>query len=343
MTQSALQQIGIAAATAGQLVTPVNPTLLIPTTGFSASETHEQILDQGRRGLNSMDYRAIQGVIHQELTLEGHVTEVTIVQHPSVAHWINNLLETGTYTPAQVGVTGVFKHQFILGSTKEYFTLEEKLFGDTNDRRFAGVRCNELVIRFNSGEGALTYTASLQSQVVSKVTVQAVTDVQLDPFEGWKAQLEINGVTVTRLISAEWTLRRSANRVFTGQNLQTFNDLLFGPLEVLCSLVFDYTNVADVDLFRDKTQGTLGVTFRSGTVDTATERAFFIGGRLFDFGDGPAEIDSSGDTVTVALTCRGLHSTGIATFNPIGTSEATLPAQNGPIIVEIRQLITTEL
>lgn len=327
---SAREVLGIAVQPT--LATPIAPSDLIPINSLTTRELFEEIRDNGRRGPDAMDFRSCQGVKHQEITVEGFVADHSgTLLFPAVQYFLNNILSTGTYTPVETGMsTSVYKHPLLLGNTKEYLTLEQTLHRDATDRRFAGARVSDVTIRWNAGEGAVTYTATLVAEEISKVTATSVTDVSLDPFKGWHAQVKVNGSVITNMISAEITLRRSVHRLYTGQNQQTVKDILLGPLEVTSSLVFDYDGAVEIDIFRAKTQGTLEMLFRTGTVDTSGERAFHIGGILFDFGGGPAEIDTTGDTPTLGLLARGLYSTG--------TGPITGLTQNGPVEVELRHL-----
>lgn len=315
------------------LGTSVTPTHLMPVTSVSISEHFEQILDNGRRGADSMDYQAVQGVKHVEVSLEGQVMPHGTTGMP-FGLLLRNLLGSGTATssypsPIQIGATGVYKHYRFLGTTKEYLTLEHASLQSSNDREVEGCRCHSITLSWNAGEGALNFSADLVGRDVTLVTVadlSAQITTPENPFSGWRASVNVNGSTNTRLISAEWTLSREVHRTYTGQNSQLYNDILLGPLEVTCSLVFDYSVVTDLALFRAKTQGELLNLFEYGS--SGTLRGFGIASFLTDFGDGAAEIDSSAVNNTLALTARCLHSTS---DGPIGTDKSDSNAQNGPI------------
>ena len=57
--------VTLALQTFANLGTPTDPgTHMMPVTSFSAKENYEQLLDNGRRGPDAMDFRAVQGVKH---------------------------------------------------------------------------------------------------------------------------------------------------------------------------------------------------------------------------------------------------------------------------------------
>jgi hypothetical protein len=334
MTLSHVSVIGLAEQAA--IATPTDPvTHLVPVTAFSASENFEQILDNGRRGPDAMDFRAVQGIAFEDITIEGNV-QANGATGMGFAMLLRNLLGSGIgatsyVAPIQIGGTGVYKHYRFLGNTKEYLTIEHDFgLGGSTVRQIGGCRCHELIIRWNAGEGALTYTATLTGRSVALTTITSLTGqvtTQEDPFAGWRGVIVANALSNTRLISAEWTLSRGTPvRQYSAQNVQTYADLYFEPLTVTCSLVFNFIDNTEIALFRNKTQGSLTNLFEYGAGGTL--RGFGIGGLLFDFGDGPAELDNTGANITLGLVARGLYSAG---NGPIGTVKVDSNAQNGPI------------
>lgn len=339
MTLASREVLGIAVQTL--VGTAVAPTILIPPAPgtFRGNEQFEQILDRGRRGEDTMDYRAIQGVGRTEITWDGEVqigAETNAEPKAQVGYLLDNLLGRSS-TSAQIDATGNYDHRLILGTTKAYLTLEHTLLRDSNDRRFSACRVQEMVFRFNAGEGSLTYSATLTGQSPTAVTAQSVTATLGDVWRGWEGRITFNGGTsFARLISAEFTLRRSVQLFYSSQNQQTFADLYLGPLEVLATMVLDFSVVTDLAAFRTKDQSTLAASFTKGTADAASERTFAIGGANFDLGDGPAELDNSNENVRFGVAARGLYTTA---NGPFTTSSNAATAQNGPIQIQIVQPI----
>ena len=296
MTLSGREVIGFAVQAA--VGTPVNPDLsAIPEPGtFRANAIQEALIDRGRRGRDSMDFRVVDGVRRTELTWQGLVREGNATQRNELGHLLDNLLGRSS-TSSQIAATGNYDHRLILGSTKAYLTVEQTLLRDANDRQFPAARVTEIVISYNAGEGSVGYTVTLESRNESLVTAQTITDPGQDAHRGWQAQAVIAGSSNVRLISAEFTLRRTAERHYGSNDQQFWADLYLGPLEVLVSMVFDYPDGTDLASFKARTQAEVSVLFRTGTIDLASERTFGIGGVVCDLGDGPAELDNSSPNV----------------------------------------------
>lgn len=335
MALSATEIVGLSVQPT--LGTPVTPTVLVPVQPgtFRVDESFEQILDQGRRGPDSLDFSAVQGVGLSTITWEGFLNHGNVAEAAVLGYLLDNLLGANS-TSTQIAATASYDHRLILGTTKEYLTIEHSALAGANDRRFEGCRVTEVRIRFNRGEGALSYTVSLQGRSATAVTAATLTDnSRTDPHRGWEGVVLVDGVSNTRLLSAEWIIRRSAEPWYSGDNTQDFSELYLGPLEVLVnSLVFDFNALTDLTAFRSKNQAELSTLFRIGTIDTATERTFAIGSIVTDLGDGPAQLDNSNNNFRLALTARCLHSTASGPFSSSGNAAT---AQNGPVQVQIVQ------
>lgn len=340
MVMSGREIVGIAVQTA--IGTPVNPTILVPVIPgtFRAAERNEQILDRGRRGLDAMDFRALQGVGISEITWEGEVQQGNATEKAVVGYLIDNLLGASS-TSAQIDALTNYDHRLILGTTKEYLTIEHDSGGITgaNDRRFSGCRVHEITFRWNAGEGSLRYRVTLVGREATAVTAQALTDHTGDPWMGWHGQVVFDGnSSFARLISGEWTLTRGSPELFYAtQNSQDVADIYLNPLEVTCSLILDFSIITDLTAFRSKNQAELSTLFRIGTMDSAAERTFAIGGVNVDLGDGPAELDNSGANVKLGLTARSLYTTS---NGPFSSSSNAATAQNGPVQVQIVQNVS---
>lgn len=333
MTLSGREVLGFSIQTA--VGTPVNPTLsAIPEPGtFRANAVSEAVIDRGRRGPDAMDFRVVAGVGRTELTWQGLIREGNATQLAEIGFLIDNLLGASS-TATQIAVTGNYDHRLILGTTKEYLTVEQTLLRDANDRQFSACRVTEIVISYNAGEGSVGYTVTLEGRKETLVTAQSITDPAQDAHRGWQAQALVAGSSNTRLISAEFTLRRAAERHYGSSDSQDFADLYLGPLEATCSLVLDYPLGTDLASFVARTQAEVSVLFRTGTIDTASERTFGIGGVICDLGDGPAELDNSNANVRLGLTGRFLYTTAVGPFSSSGNAAT---AQNGPVQIQIVQ------
>jgi len=311
---------------------------VIPGT-FRATPNYEQILDRGRRGPDAMDFQAMQGVGFTEITWEGYVQlgrDAAGNPKTGIGYLLANLLGADGVAP-QIGATGSYDHKLHLGTEKAYFTVQHDSGGisGANDRQWEGCRVTEIVIRWNVGEGPVTYRVTMIGRNRTLVTAQTPTDYNADPWRGWHCIANVNGAN-TRVMSGEWTLRRAPSRFYGANNVQNYADLYLGPLEVTCSLVLDYSVVTDLTLFHThaSAEEQLSTLFRVGTEDATSEKTFAIGAVNMDFGDGPAELDSSEANVKLGLVCRGLYTTSVGPFSSTGNAAT---AQNGPVEIQIVQ------
>ena len=341
MVMSGREEVAIAVQTA--IGTPVNPGILVPVIPgtFKASENFEQVLDKGRRGPDVADFGAYQGVGQTEITWDGLVQQGDADEKAVIGYLLDNLLGTGALaTQAQIDATGNYDHRLIVGTTKEYLTVEHDSGGVTgaNDRRFSGFRVMQLAIKFDAGEGALTYTVSGISRSPTSETAQSPADDTGAPWMGWQGVVTFGdtGASFTRLISGEITLTRQSQPFWSAQASRDITDIYRGELEVTMSLVLDYSVVTDLTDFRNKDQSPLAVLFRVGTEDAASDRVFAIGTSLADLGDGPAELDNSNPNVRLGLVARFLYTTG---NGPFSSSSNAATAQNGNVQVQIVQPI----
>ena len=113
--------------------------------------------------------------------------------------------------------------------------------------------------------------------------------------------------------------------------------------------------MTEIDIPRTNQQGTLATRFGSAasTLDLTTEETFAIGMENATFIDAPAELDNSGENVTLGLVARGLDSVAstLTTQNATpGTASSffgsatpvAATAQNGPVIIHIVQRQTDQ-
>lgn len=338
MSLSGREVVGLAVQTV--VGTPVTPNIMEPITSgtFSANEISEQILDQGRRGPDAMDFKAVEGVIITEISWDGIIRQGSGTVEASVIGTLFDNLLGGSSSVNQIDVTGVYDHRITLGTTKEYLTIEHTALRTSSDRQFSACRVTEITIQFNRGEGAVTYSVTLQGQSPLGVTAASLTDNSGAPHRGWEAVCLVDGNANGRLLSGEWTLRRSATPFYSTGNSQDFTDLYLGPLEVTFSAILDYSAVTDLASFRAKSQAEFSTLFLVGTEDTASERTFAIGAIVADLGDGPAELDNSNDNIRLQLTGRALYTTSNGPFSSSGNAAT---AQNGPVQIQIVQPFIT--
>jgi len=339
MTLATSEKIQIGRQTAA--ATAVAATVVLPVTPGSSRflEQNEALYDRGRRGIDAMDFKAVQGVGRTEITMEGIINVGDTDSAPGLVapgFLIANILNLDSYTAVDNGGTTAFDHFLKMGSAKTYLTIERALLGAGSENDYSAFRCNEFVLRWDAGEGLVTWTANgLAKLPTAGTTLTSLSDLSGLPHRGWEAIVTFDGnASFARLISGEWTFRRELVPFFSAENSQDFKDLYLGPLEVTCSVVLDFSVVIDLTVFRSRAQQEFTVIFTQGTADAASERSIGISCIAMDWGDAPVELDISAANVRLGLTGRGLYSTGNG-----GLSGS---AQNGPAEVQITQASQVE-
>jgi len=339
-------------------VTALTPTHLIPVTSFSAEEVVNQVLDEGRRGPHSKDFRASAGVKLVNINIEGMVQPDP---GTSLGFGLGLLLRNifgGVDTAATVTAAGIWNHDFQLPADPaiEYITVEEdhQISGD-NNRRFVGCRVQELVLAWNGGEGMLTYNATLtgmHTTLVSPTNLQGQAVTIEDPLEGWRANVAFDGAlnhTVgseqfSKLISAEWTLSRAPSILYTGQNTQVAKEIYLGPLACTVALVMNFDDDTELAKYRGGTEVKISNAFVRSQGSTAALRRFIIGNSTFSLLDNPVTVDISGEHATIAMGARAMYNTDASEITGDTTSianDSNMAANAGPVQVRLTDLRTT--
>ncbi|MAF24322.1 hypothetical protein CL634_01865 [bacterium] len=330
----------------GTFVTPV---MMIPVTSFSAEEIFEHIVDNGRRGVDSLDFRAAQGVKRFNISFEGNLQfnpGSTTIGGSAVGKLLRSIFGSGTVTPVRMidgsaATDDTHNSDFQLGTSKEYFSIEHNAqLSGSKARQFSGCRVQELTISWNAGEGALTFSCNM---VGREMALAAGTDLTAQvatieaPIQGWRVNVAFNAAIAhntpnfTRLISAEWRLARTLTPIYSGQQTQLYQDIYAGPLEATVAMVLDYTVDTDLALFRAGTQVPIVNKFKIGTNSSAKSlRRFYIASELVSLLEAPAVIDSSAENLTLAISGRCLYSTGTSVITSSGESDEAGDAAFGP-------------
>tara|TARA_R100000306_G_scaffold62314_2_gene68549 strand:- start:586 stop:1785 length:1200 start_codon:yes stop_codon:yes gene_type:complete len=184
---SAKEVIGIGSQTTARTVTSEFNAIPVDAGSFSASETFEQILDNGRRGSEAMDYMAYQGVGATEISFDFPMMFGAATGANNTGSILGILLRNilGTGAPGATSSAGsassteqrasarteiayssgtAFNTWFRLGGEQEYLTIARNLIGGTGDAHWLDCRVSELTISANAGEGPVTVSASLTGQ-----------------------------------------------------------------------------------------------------------------------------------------------------------------------------------
>lgn len=267
---------------------------LIPVTGVSLTSPHEQILDQGFRGIPARDFGAYMGPVRAEASLEG------LAFAEALEPLVNRMLGAS-------GGAGAYE----LGSSPSSLTIA---VSDGSEAAYEGrgLMMSELSIRFSAAEGAVTYSASLIGKEIASVSTFAGPGTVEDPFLGWMASASLAGISA-ELIEGEWTFSREIGLLYTatgGANPELPSNAYAGPLEVTARATFDFSEAALVESYLDKDQGQYAVTFTNPS-PAATLAITMV---KADLGDGPFEVDRTGVFTTLAYSMRAIYEIGDDTF-----------------------------
>jgi hypothetical protein len=371
---SAREQIGIGRQSAiGSLVAITDLQTVSPDAGsFSASETVEQILDQGRRGAEAMDYQAFSGIKSTEISFDfpmmyGTSTSASGNTGSILGILLRNLLgsspgtgATDTLQQGRLGSTNVHNNYFRLGTSKQYLTVGRRLMahadaGTDKDTRFGAARCNEITISANAGEGFVTCSASLTAKSETETDMSSLTNgnfktatVSDNMAMGWQNlqvatyPQKIVGTTVTNIISWDVTFSRDITPIYTSGNTQDYSDIYLGPLEVTFTVVCDIPSNVQLAAWRAGTTGITQFAVSSGhaSVNNEASRALVIGMANSTITEGPLEIDTSASYSTVSLSGRGLANKVGVVMQPSGNAFTTATNLNhvSPVEVLIKEV-----
>jgi len=310
---------------------------LVPflTGSFSIEENSEQVLNEGRRGIDAMHFVGpTEGVKWVEISWDGIVQDGNTTDNMIVGYLIDNILGAGSNASAvQIGSTGTYDHRLRLGTTKEYLCIKHRSLASSSDTVVSGCRVNNLSFTWNAAEGRLEYSVSLTGGAVTTDTVALATDNSGPHFMGWRAVVDFagTGTSFARLISGEFTLTREVERFHTASaTIKTPTDIFLGPLEVTAGVVLGYTSADDIADFRDAdataNQTKFKVYFTNDGIaeghasQAATSRAFGIGFGKAALNGGPAVFDGSGQFPKLAMSLTGLHNAGTGIWTSQGNA-----------------------
>jgi len=160
----------------------------------------------------------------------------------------------------------------------------------------------------NPTEGALMYSASFVGKQLGTVLYTFPTDVQASTpfFLGWQGSVALGG-TYFPIIEADLSFSREVALHYQLQNSQFAGTVYVDAPEVTGSFSIDYTAGSEYDRYRLHQQGSVNIYYILDANRTLTLELGSV-----DFGDGPAELDKSGASITLGYTWRGLYVPGLA-------------------------------
>jgi hypothetical protein len=276
--------------------TAVAPTIATPVTEFSAIPQNEEWFDEGRRGLPSMAFDAVQGVGHSEFTIEG------TVYPEDIGHLLMMIFGQVTTT----GAADPWSHEFTIaaGVPPSYTIIDRTFNAASGNRQFAGCRVGELVVSWNAGEGVFGYRATGIGLTPTIVAADATVAAPDTPWPGWNAVVTSAGLTGL-VASGEITFSRELQVVHTGADSQDPRHINVGQIDVrgnvLATIEDDLTGAYTA--FLNATRQSFQVLFDI----VATNRSLDILLTDADLAAEPIELDRGGVGVFNRVNFRGIH------------------------------------
>ena len=119
--------------------------------------------------------------------------------------------------------------------------------------RYKDCRVTELTLQASAAENFITYAVTLIGQDRELVGAGLPTiGVTGPPIPGWRMTMDGTAGAFSdirpRLMEAEWTFAREGTPFYAATSVQTFSDIHVAPLEVTCSLTFDFTDDDQLEL-----------------------------------------------------------------------------------------------
>jgi len=294
MTVSYLTKVGIARESSWGSSTP--PTALLPVDPPTFTVNYDQILDQSLRGLPVMDYAAYQGVGRVEASMEGNFYPEELGY---LLYSIMGSCVSGTAAP--------YEHTFTVGAHPPALSIQDE--NDIETYRYTGCLVSELTLTYNAAEGLLRWSASLVGKEKEDNPSGSIpAETTTAPFRGWQVSAAVGAADpFGKIIEGEITLSREITLHFVDGSLQTPGTAFAGPLEVTGRATVYFDSAALYDRYLNKDQELFQLTWSYGA--GTAQKALVFTAHNMDFGEGPAEIDRSGASLTLAYSMRGLYNT----------------------------------
>ena len=312
---------------------------------FKMTENRENIFDDARRGIDTMNFGSYRGVESSEITWDGVIQEGNATVHPVIGFLLHNLMSS-TSTRAQIESLVLSDHRIQLGQLVNYMTVTHASLGAGGGlaRQAADCRVSEITIRWNAGEGRLEYSVTLTGQAPTLVTEALATDHTGNNFMAWRGRLDImNIVPHLRVISGEWTISRELTPWYATNNTRAYADIYAGPLNAQCSAVLeldaglaDYSKVVAFETATNQTEFTMiwsnDDKLEGSDDEVVTSRRFALSMSNASLGGQAVEIDNSNINNRLLLTAVGLNA-GAGTLMSDGN--AVTASLNSPVQAQI--------
>lgn len=285
----------------------------LPVQPPSFTDTYEAIMDNGLRGVAAKDFGIYQGCGQSEASLEG-------MWYPEeLGYLCYGILGGSSGTPSPGGGSaGTW--QFTVGDTAPSFTIVDypKIgtpgsTAEVHGFKYSMMLMNNLTIKFNAGEGAVTWSAGFTGQNAGTCDGSAIAGSAIGtpsaPLLGWYGSIDIgtygSEVSYSKLVEAEINITREVMVNHTAQNTQSPSYLFHGPVEIVMTATSKFFTINDYLKYKNNTQEAIKITLARGSGTATKSLEIYL--PSIAYLDKPMEIDRSQLAVYLGWGCRAFY------------------------------------
>jgi len=306
----------------------INPTwVLLPAEPTSGVDIVETLFDDARRGQAVQGFRQLEGVHRTELS-------ISCPLYPEeTGHLFRSILGPDQYTASNGSTPSlhVFDTTIMASATGNSFAIQIQDAALASNESYTHLGCmvTQMTIRFNAGEGLVTMDNTIMGYGMETTYAQAsVVDATNNPWRGWQGRVDAGNMT-GRLIEGEINISRPSDLVFVARKSKFPISMVPGLIEVTGRMTCSFDDAfnagtGNLDLYRGVVNEPVRLTFRY--CDPSTAPALNIEFPKFSYTDSPAEIDRSGNNMTIGYNFRALEGTvsGTTSYGPANSRQTNI-------------------
>jgi len=288
---------------------------MLPAEPLSGLDNVMAVVDDLRRGQNIIGFNRMEGVHKTELP-------ISTIAYPDQTGWfLVSIMGDDVLTG-----TGPYTHTFDVLSdipTSATPSLTVAVVNDVltggNALVHTGVKVTGATFRFTTAEGFLTLETSTVGKGAQTATAAGLTGSfptsepsSNDPLRGWEGFVTNGGGQLNgKITECEIAVAREADVIFAAGSSADPNNkfadaVIHGMVGITGRLVAMFDNMNAVDLYRNFSTDNLLIQF-DNNVSGAGKRSLKFDVKKATYGESPAEIDVSGNHMTIAFNFRGLY------------------------------------
>jgi hypothetical protein len=225
----------------------VAPTIFLPVSSFEFEDTNDYIVPDQIRGTRD------RYVLMPSPYMTSGSMDMELVPNGIGPLLRSAFSAVGAAVTSSAYAGGGYQHVFVPGSTSPTFTFESSA-ADILVMRYGGIRVNTLEINAAFGE-IVTSSWGLEGTTRVKHTgpsAEGYTD-QL-PFHFTGASVKVAGANIANVKSFTFSVGNNLERIGTLRKTRDWKRTAIGMRDLGLSMVMDFTDTADYDLFLAETE-----------------------------------------------------------------------------------------